>query len=111
MFPSIPSNTKKIIYANWREIFLRNRAVFSILFASKIQNMKEMASMDSKEQYIKSLALVDDLYCVIVQDGVRYVCHSKKTSHNSWKLSATNCIDSFWETELDYLDVVRHVSF
>src|SRR5690348_10883790 len=67
--------------------------------------------MDSEEEFLSHLHIIDNLYCDVLLNGKRYVCRSKRTPIDTWKLSCTNAIDSFWERDLEYEDVKNHVMF
>jgi len=60
------------------------------------------------EHFIGHLSTVDNLYCGVLLEEKRCICRSKKTSLETWNLSCTNAVDSFWELELDADKVFQH---
>lgn len=66
--------------------------------------------MDDDLHFKSNLSVVDCIFCDVSVDGKRYVCRSKKTALDTWKISCTDTTNSFWEAELEYDDVVKHVS-
>ena len=64
----------------------------------------------SEEDFRQYLVKIDNLFCEIQGNNKRFVCRSKKTSLNLWKISCTDILETFWEIDLEYKDVLKHVS-
>lgn len=63
-----------------------------------------------EEDYREGLSIIDGLYTYITVDAKKYICRSKKTSIGMWKIACTDATDKFWETDLEYDEVLKHVS-
>jgi hypothetical protein len=66
--------------------------------------------MNEEEEFTSLLSVIDNLYCDVLIEGKRYACRSKRTLVNTWKISCTNASDSFWERDIEYEDVMHHVT-
>ena len=67
-------------------------------------------SKDTEEHFCEHLHIVDNLYCDVLSEGKKFVCRSRKTAIDTWKITCIGSASNYWEIDLDYSDVVKHVS-